>query len=59
MNLMRYLNDRRGLRGGSWLYYGLICRSAVRINAESDIRNSNSGFRVVVRTKDHDDSNGF
>ncbi len=41
-------SNRRRLRGGSWLNYGLNCRSAYRNNYHPDSRSINFGFRVVV-----------
>ncbi|MEW6737680.1 MAG: bifunctional serine/threonine-protein kinase/formylglycine-generating enzyme family protein, partial [Acidobacteriota bacterium] len=43
-------SDRRVLRGGSWLNFGIYCRSAVRNWYRLDLRNNNFGFRVVVAT---------
>ena len=35
------------LRGGSWFYVPLICRSAARGNDTRNFRDRNFGFRVV------------
>jgi formylglycine-generating enzyme required for sulfatase activity len=35
------------LRGGSWVFYPLICRSAIRIRRQPDFTNLNFGFRVA------------
>ncbi len=42
-------NDRRVLRGGSWLNFGRGCRSSLRHRDEPGYRDSNIGFRVVFR----------
>jgi formylglycine-generating enzyme required for sulfatase activity len=35
------------VRGGSWIYYAKVCRSAFRVNNGVRSRNSGIGFRVV------------
>jgi formylglycine-generating enzyme required for sulfatase activity len=40
-------SELRLLRGGSWLYYPELCRSAYRDYDFPDNRNCNIGFRVV------------
>lgn len=37
----------RVLRGGSWDFYGLFCRSAFRVGHAPDDRNNFGGFRVA------------
>ncbi len=39
---------RRALRGGSWNYYAIVCRSANRYRVNADNSSSSVGFRVVV-----------
>jgi eukaryotic-like serine/threonine-protein kinase len=41
----------RVLRGGSWNYVDILCRSAGRLNVEPDTRSVNNGFRVVAVTR--------
>jgi formylglycine-generating enzyme required for sulfatase activity len=41
-------NQSRLLRGGSWYYCPVNCRSANRNRNEADNRNNNIGFRVVL-----------
>ena len=41
----------RSARGGSYKYYGLDCRSAIRYTYYPDDRNSQVGFRVVLAPK--------
>ncbi|MGK7873464.1 MAG: formylglycine-generating enzyme family protein [Xenococcaceae cyanobacterium] len=43
-------NQSRVLRGGSWLLVPSYCRSAYRSVNGSDVRNPDSGFRVVCQT---------
>ena len=38
---------RYWLRGGSWYYDGILCRSAYSVDFTPDSRVNNSGFRVV------------
>ena len=40
-------NHYRLLRGGSWNVNPRVCRCAVRVSNEPDLRNSSIGFRVV------------
>jgi formylglycine-generating enzyme required for sulfatase activity len=40
--------DRRALRGGSWYYGDIVCRSAYHNRGVADFRNDDFGFRVVV-----------
>ncbi len=44
-------SDSRVLRGGSWVNYGILVRSAVRNWNSPDNRNYYSGFRVAVRVR--------
>jgi formylglycine-generating enzyme required for sulfatase activity len=41
-------NNKRLLRGGSWNFSLVACRSAYRDGYEPDIRYNNGGFRLVV-----------
>ncbi|MXS84030.1 formylglycine-generating enzyme family protein [Nitrosomonas oligotropha] len=40
-------NGNRVLRGGSWLYYGKLCRSANRSHNVPSLRGNNFGFRLA------------
>lgn len=42
-------NEARVLRGGSWNYYAVYCRSALRGWLEPDCRGDSVGFRCVIR----------
>ena len=42
-------SKNRLLRGGSWLDYARLCRSACRLHYAPDFRDSYGGFRVVCR----------
>jgi formylglycine-generating enzyme required for sulfatase activity/tRNA A-37 threonylcarbamoyl transferase component Bud32 len=44
-------NDSRVLRGGSWNYAAVFCRSAVRDGYSADFRYRSFGFRVVLVVK--------
>jgi formylglycine-generating enzyme required for sulfatase activity len=44
--------DRRLLRGGSWVYFPARCRSAYRNNSHPDDRYNNFGFRVCCLPQD-------
>ena len=39
--------DGRVLRGGSWYYDAVYCRSAIRINPQPEVRDYDFGFRVA------------
>ena len=41
-------SELRLLRGGSWVYYPRLCRSAYRLNFSPDYSNNRNGFRLVV-----------
>jgi formylglycine-generating enzyme required for sulfatase activity len=41
-------NDLRVLRGGSWVSYAGVTRSAGRVGFRTDLRDYDSGFRVVL-----------
>ena len=41
-------NDLRVLRGGSWVDYPMVCRSAFRYSNAPDNRFSICGFRVAL-----------
>jgi len=43
--------ERRVMRGGSWNYLGVNCRSATRGIDDPGVRNFNFGFRVVVSAR--------
>jgi len=44
----RYDAASRVLRGGSWINYPGLCRSALRLRNTPDNRNISNGFRVVL-----------
>jgi eukaryotic-like serine/threonine-protein kinase len=46
--------SRRVLRGGSWINYGAIVRSANRNRVMPSVRNNNFGLRVVVSARTPD-----
>ena len=41
-------NEYKVLRGGSWYYIAIGCRSAARDGDYPDLRGGNGGFRVAV-----------
>ncbi|MFM6251091.1 MAG: formylglycine-generating enzyme family protein, partial [Dolichospermum sp.] len=44
------LTNRKVLRGGSWNYYPVLCRSAYRLYSIANFGFSDFGFRVVRST---------
>ena len=44
---VKYADDRRVLRGGSWLHIAEICRAAYRADYAPDRRVHWAGFRVA------------
>ena len=44
-------DERRILRGGSWINFPRLCRSACRYNSYSDLRLNSFGFRVVCEAR--------
>ena len=41
------LSSEKVIRGGSWDFYPVVCRSAYRANFSRAARDDNLGFRVV------------